>query len=123
MLPLSAYKILHIMGILMVIMGLGGVNLHVAKGGTRSDPGRKMAAITHGIGMVLVIAAGFGMLARLDIPGYPWPAWVFAKLAIWLAFGALLSLTSRLPAACKVLWWITLALAVFAAFLGITKPF
>jgi hypothetical protein len=79
-------------------------------------------AITHGIGMVLVLVGGFGMLARLGI-FWPWPGWIVGKIIIWLVFGVLIAVIGRVPALAKPLWWITIALGAIAAYLALNKPF
>lgn len=77
-------------------MALGGVTLHVLNGGTKEFANRKMIAITHGIGLFLILLGGFGMLARLGII-WPWPGWIVAKFIIWLAYGGLLTLVYKKP--------------------------
>ena len=89
--PIHVYQFLHYAGILLVFTSLGAVALHVLSGGTKdSNPMRKLVAITHGVGLVLVLVAGFGMLARLGI--HSMPGWVIAKLVIWLFLGGAIAL-------------------------------
>ncbi len=121
MLSYSVYKFIHLAGILMIFFSLGGVVMHVANGGSRDNTFRKIAAITHGIGMILVLVAGFGMLARLGIH-WPWPGWITAKLLLWLLFGMALFLIYRFANHARLLWWILLALAIFTVYLVIFKP-
>lgn len=106
----------------MVLMALGGVLLHRINGGTRTYSWRKPVAITHGVGMFLVLLGGFGMLPGLGIH-WPWPGWVIGKVIIWIVFGALIALIFRKPTLAKPLWWITIALAGLAAYLAGNKPF
>ncbi|MEQ9367165.1 MAG: hypothetical protein RIF32_23230 [Leptospirales bacterium] len=122
MISYTVYKFIHLAGILMIFFSLGGVVMHVANGGSRDNTFRKIAAITHGIGMVLVLVAGFGMLARLGIH-WPWPGWITAKLLLWLLFGAALGLIYRFANHARLLWYITLALAILTVYLVIFKPF
>lgn len=122
MLSIAVYKNIHLLGVFMVIMALGGVILHHILGGTRDHAWRKPLAITHGIGLLLVLLGGFGLLARLGIP-WPWPGWTFVKLIIWVVFGALGAIAARSKVLAPPLWWITIVLAGLAAYLAINKPF
>jgi hypothetical protein len=103
-------------------VALGGVILQQINAATRERTWQKSVAITHGIGMVLVLVGGFGMLARLGI-FWPWPGWVIGKIIIWLVLGVLVALIGRLPALAKPLWWVTIALGAIAAYLALNKPF
>jgi hypothetical protein len=49
--------------------------------------------ITHGLGLLLVLVAGFGMLAKLGIHGVP--TWAALKLIIWVALGAFAALAYK----------------------------
>lgn len=122
MLSISVYKFIHIAGVLMILFSLGGVVMHVANGGSRDYAFRKVVALTHGIGMLLVLVAGFGMLARLGIH-WPWPGWITVKLLLWLVFGAALGLIYRFAHHARLLWWILLVLGFLAAYMAIFKPF
>ena len=86
MIPLLVYKNLHLLGVLMIFVALGGLILQQIQATTREQIWRKPVAITHGIGMVLALVGGFGMLARLGI-FWPWPGWVLGKIIIWLVLG------------------------------------
>ena len=55
MLAVSVYKNIHLLGVFMVLMALGGVILHHILGGARQHAWRKPVAITHGIGLLLVL--------------------------------------------------------------------
>jgi hypothetical protein len=122
MLAASVYKNIHLLGVFMVLVALGGVLLHHILGGVRDHPWRKPVAMTHGIGLLLVLLGGFGMLARLGFH-WPWPGWVFAKLVIWVIFGTLSALVARSTTLAQPLWWITIILAGLAAYLALYKPF
>jgi FtsH-binding integral membrane protein len=118
----TLYKNLHLIGVFMILVALGGLILQQITAVTREQVWRKPVAITHGIGMVLVLVAGFGMLARAGI-FWPWPGWVIGKIIIWLVLGVLVAVIGRSPALAKPLWWITIALAAIAAYLALNKPF
>ena len=67
------YKIIHVVGLAMIMLGLGGLMFH-ALGGEKKHDGRRGMMMTHGGGLFLVILGGFGMLARKGIH-WPWPGW------------------------------------------------
>ena len=120
--PYELYKILHLFGIFLIIVSLGGVLLHVRNGGDKStNTNRKTVMTTHGIGMLLSLVGGFGILARLGI--HSLPGWVLAKLFIWLFLGAAVPILYRKPNLAKPLWIGIPAIAGFAGFLAIYKPF
>jgi hypothetical protein len=116
------YKNVHLLGIFMILVASGGLILHQINGGGQQQSGRKLAAITHGVGMLLVLFSGFGMLARSGI-FWPWPGWVTGKVIIWIVFGALIAVIGRTLALARPLWWITIVLGGVAAYLALNKPF
>jgi hypothetical protein len=116
------YKNVHLLGIFMILVASGGLILHQINGGGQQQSGRKLAAITHGVGMLLVLFSGFGMLARSGI-FWPWPGWVTGKVIIWIVFGALIAVIGRTSALARPLWWITIVLGGVAAYLALNKPF
>lgn len=122
--PLIFYKVIHLAGVIGLFFALGGVALHVLSGGTKDYPGRKPAAILHGIGLALIFVSGFGMMAKLGImsPG-EWPGWIWFKLIMWFVMGGLLMMLYRMQAQAKLLWWIVPLLGVLIAYVAIYKPF
>ncbi len=102
----------------MVLAAAGGVAVHAANGGRREDNElRGLLAGLHGVGMVLSVAAGFGML------GASLPGWAWVKLVIWLFFGAALTLPYRRRTLARPLVVILPLLAAVAAWLALVKPF
>jgi hypothetical protein len=122
MIPILVYKNLHLIGVFMILMALGGVILQQMSAVTQEQTWRRPVAITHGIGMVFALVGGFGMLARLDI-FWPWPGWIVGKIIIWLVLGVLIAVIGRAPTLAKPLWWITILLGAIAAYLALNKPF
>lgn len=121
--PYEIYKIIHLTGIVLTYLALGGVAVHAINGGTKADnKGRKLLAMTHGTGLLLALVGGFGLLARLGIK-FPWDGWVFVKLGIWLVLGGVFSVFLRKPQVSKPLWGILILLFVLAAYLANYKPF
>ena len=122
--PYEAYKVLHLLGILLLFVALGGVALHAWNGGTKHDnQGRKAAAAMHGLGLFLILLAGFGMLARLGIMQGGLPGWVWAKLVLWLLVGGLFLMPYRRPGSAKPVFLLLPLLGALAAVLAIYKPF
>jgi hypothetical protein len=118
----QAYKVIHILGVLFVFASLGALMLAAREGVERGN-GRKLAGMTHGIALLLVLVAGFGTLARLGL-GNPatWPMWVWIKLAIWLVLGGIIVLIRRAPQLGTLLWWLLPLLGGIAAWAAIFKP-
>jgi uncharacterized membrane protein SirB2 len=120
---LEFYKIMHVFGIALLICGLAGlwgVSLLSTKPIEASL--RRRLALIHGLGMTLVLVGGFGMLARLGIMGN-WPGWVYAKLVIWVVFGASLVLAKRKARWGSKLLLFWAGLVGFATYLALLKPF
>jgi len=114
------YKVLHVLGLSLVVLSLGGVIHHVINGGTKqSDAFRKGTMITHGVGLLLLVVAGFGMLAKLGI--YSPPSWVVGKIVIWLALGAFVAMAYKKVGLARKFWFAVPALVVIATFLAIYK--
>ena len=74
----------------------------------------------HGISLFLALLGGFGMLARLDVG---MGGWVWAKVLIWVALGAALSVAKRSSVWSGRLVVLVPILAALAGILAYTKPF
>ncbi len=122
MISYSIYKIVHLLGVMMVFLSLGGVIMHAINGGGREHSWRKPVSITHGIGLFLALLGGFGLLARLGVVHGALPGWVIAKLAIWLVFAILIGVVIRKNSWAKPIWIISLLLGGVAAYLAGSKP-
>lgn len=81
---------------------------------------KKWVSITHGIAMVVILVAGFGLLARL---GIGFNTWAGAKLAIWLVFGGWIAVINRKAEATALHWGVLGTLGALAAFIAVYKPF
>ena len=117
--PFAIYKLLHVIGLMLLFLSLGGMLL-----GARSalDRAPKGTASLHGVGRFVMLVGGFGMMARLGIH-WPWPGWLIAKLGVWLTIGALPVLVRRQVLPGGPAWLIAAALGALAAWLAISKPF
>ena len=114
------YKVLHVLGVSLVLLALGGITVHTMNGGTKeSNSFRKSAAIAHGVGLLLLLVAGFGMLAKMGIHGFP--AWVAIKSVIWLILGAVAALAYKKEFA-RLVWLAMPVLVVAATLVALVKP-
>lgn len=116
------YKVLHLLGIFMVIATLGGMILHVANGGTRDFMLRKRVSMVHGVGLLFALIGGFGLLARLGLVN-GLPGWAIAKLVLWLTLGGLPALVYRKREIAKYFMPLTILLAALACWFAVYKPF
>ena len=112
MISYHAYKLIHLTGVFLLLLSLGG-QLVVKE----SLTWRKHLKVGHGFGLLLILVAGFGLLARLGV-SWPWPVWICLKLIVWIFLGVTPLLLRRGLSSGKVLWWIVL---IFAGF-GSEKP-
>lgn len=115
----SFFMILHFIGVFMVLMSLGGL---IVLGVVEDSRWRKLAGMTNGIGLVVILIGGFGLLGQLQL-GWPWPGWILGKMLIWLLFAVLMVLARRASRLGIALWWGALLLAAVAAALANLKPF
>ncbi len=123
MISYSIYKIIHLTGVLMVFLSLGGVAMHAINKGTKDHSWKKPVAITHGLGLLLSLVGGFGLLARLGVMHGTLPGWVLTKLGIWFTFAILIGVLIRKPSLAKPIWVLTILLGGVAAYLAGSKPF
>ena len=117
--PYAIYKLLHVIGLMLLFLGMGGLLLGARSGLDRAPKG---TAILHGVGLFAMLVGGFGMMARLGID-WPWPGWLIAKLGVWLAIGALPVLVRRRVLPGGPAWLIAAVLGALAAWFAIVKPF
>lgn len=120
----EAYKVIHLLSVLMLFAVMGGAAVHAINGGTRaSNSARRLMAGLHGLAMLLILVTGFGLLTRLDLIAGGIPIWVWGLVALWLVAGVLLSLLARRPALARPLLWVGLPLiALGSAWLAVYKP-
>ncbi len=113
------YRLLHLAGVLMVFLAFGGL-IGRSLLGVDGVKLKKLAGITSGVGLILVLLGGFGLLAKLS---YGFPGWAMVKLAVWIALGGLIAVANRKPNLAKCLWWGILILGLIAASMVVWKPF
>ena len=116
------YNVVHIVGLVLLMAGLGGIATAGAAG-DRSTGVRRMVAVFHGLGLFLILLGGFGMLARLGIVrGTSWPGWVWAKMIVWGILGGAAFLPYRFPRTALPLMLLLPLLGGIAAYMAIYKP-
>ena len=108
------YKLLHLVALVLLFMGLT-LLLTGAKGFNRM-----LGGIFHGIGLLIMLVAGFGMIAKLN---YGFKGWVIAKIVIWVLLGALPMLTKKKNFPPRFTLLFALACGALAVYLAIYKPF
>ena len=122
---LEFYRIVHLLGFSCLFLALGGMaNDAMTRLAAPEDaplaPKSKVWGALHGIGLLVLLVAGFGAMAKLGIKAPP--GWVWAKLVLWLALGASPALFKRKP---QLALYLTCALpfaALGAAALAILQP-
>jgi hypothetical protein len=118
----ETYKIIHMIGLALLMIGLAGVLFAFAT--SKIVPGKvKMLGFAfHGLGLLLIIVSGFGMAARLGIMA-GLPGWLYGKLGIWVLMALGASLAKRKANSAGLISILFAALVGVAAWLAITKPF
>lgn len=131
MIPYATYKVVHYLGIFILLTALAArlgraaaASAAPAAATPTADPWKKRLGIAHGTALFLILLGGFGMLARLDVThGLALPGWIWAKLGIWTLLGAAILVASRIPALSGRLLLVVPALAVLAGVIALYKPF
>lgn len=120
----NLFRILHLLGIFLLFAAVGGVVLRKIAagdgGGANDGPAGRLAGMTHGLALLLLLVTGFGMLGVMHL-GFP--PWAWGKLVIWLVFGGILVAAKKSAAAARWLWWLLPLLGAVAAYLAFYKPF
>lgn len=118
--PYEFYRLIHLIGIFGTFTALGGLIIGSTLGW--GDTGlRKGLVAIHGAAMLLLLVAGFGMLAKLDA-SWPLPGWIWGKLVLWVVLGGLVVPMRRMPQ--PKLWLVVVPLlGLGTAWLALYKPF
>lgn len=113
------YKLLHLLSVLFLFTALGSLLVRAtdAGGGVK-----RLASIVHGVSLVLILVAGFGLMARLGLTE-GLPGWVIAKIVVWLLIGLAIVPIKRQPGWATALWVVLPILGGIAAWLAVAKPF
>ena len=124
MFPRDLYEIIHVIGIAMLFVAIGGVAVHAANGGTKANTvTRGPVGLMFGVGSFLILLGGFGMMARLGLVRGAPPGWLLVKMLIWLALSGLVLLPYRRPALARPFLLLLPLLAGVAVYMALYKPF
>lgn len=118
--PFQFYTALHIFGIGLLIVSLGGISVHAILT-DKSQALRRPLLVLHGVGLFLIVLSGFGMLAKLGI-GWPLPFWITSKVLIWIIFGGLIAVLYKTDILNKAIWVLVPMLFLLAWYLASFKP-
>lgn len=121
MLDYPTYRLLHFVGLMLLFFSLGATTMQALAGSEAGKVQRILTASTHGVGLLIVLVAGFGALARLQIAVASAP-WVWGKLAIWVLLAAAPALIKRKPKLGLAVWFVLPTLGVVAGVLANQKP-
>ncbi len=121
MFSLEFYRWLHVVCLLMILAGLAGLLASRLNGATPTKKTDRALALIHGFGMLGMLVAGFGAMARLGFMT-AWPWWIYAKLVIWFFMGVSMTLAKRKASWGAMLLILWIAVAAVGAYLGIYKP-
>lgn len=113
MLSHATYKVIHLLGIFLLFSGLGG--LWSIAGDSGDQRSRRLFLAIHGVAMTLILVAGFGMMARLQI-SHSWPLWIWIKAIIWVLLAGLPIILKRLQSPPKLLFFLAPILGTIAAY-------
>ncbi len=113
------FKVVHLLGVMLLFAAVGGL-AGMAAAGRAADA--RLARMLHGIALLLLFLTGFAMLSSLGMsaPG-SWGTWVWIKLVVWLLLGGSLALARQERHARWVLVGLPLLGAV-AAWAALVKP-
>lgn len=118
----EVYKIIHLVGIVLVLTGLTGMLSVKMAGANLEGATRRLVFLSHGIGLLFVLVSGFGLLARLNM-AQSMPNWVFGKIAIWLIFGGVAAVIKRKAKVGTFNYLALVGIFAVAAYLAVAKPF
>jgi len=126
--PYTAYKVVHYLGIFLLLTGLSAALARAAAwrvsdvAPPEADPWGRRIVIAHGIALFMILLGGFGMLARLEITeGLGLPGWIWAKLGLWTILGGVVAIR-RVPALAGPALVVAPLLAALAGWVALYKP-
>jgi hypothetical protein len=124
MFSLAFYKVVHLLGVAMVMVSLAGAAVAAVSGeGFARSPFRRLLSIMHGVSGLLVLVGGFGMLARLGVMhGSGFPGWIWVKLVLFFVIGGSLLVPRYFPSLAKPFLVVLPLLVALAAYVAIYKP-
>ena len=118
----EAYKIIHLVSIILLFSGLVGILAIRMSGGVLEGKVKSLVFASHGVGLLVLLISGFGLLARLNLT-HAIPGWVFGKMGIWLILGGSVALVKRKGHIGWPLFISLIGIFTVAAYLAVMKPF
>ena len=122
------YRVLHLLGIFVLFCALGGLAAFawLTRGASGKDPEhvtmRRRIVILHGVAMLVILVAGFGLMGKSGLMKQAWPTWIYGKLGLWLVMGAAAQFVRRSGRLGRM-WLAVLPLVGgLAAYLAVFKP-
>lgn len=82
---------------------------------------RRFVMIVGGLASLVMVIAGFGLHAKLNIEGFP--GWLIVKIVCWLVLSAVSGMAFRRPTMISMLSMIATAAVVVAVYCVYLKPF
>lgn len=117
---LETYVFIHLIGVLVLFMALGGTLVHVLNGGTKeNNKWAKPLAAMHGAGLLVILIFGLLGLISLGIKPSEFNLYVWIKLLIWLLLGGALVLPYKVQGSAKILMFAVPLLGSVAAYIGL----
>jgi hypothetical protein len=110
----ETYKILHLIGLVILFISLGALAYVPLEK-------RKPLMALNGLASVIMLVAGFGLLARLGL-ARDMGTWVYIKIVIWLVLSATPVILRKKPTLAMPVLLGSIALGTLAAYLAIMKP-
>jgi len=105
----------HIVGGFLLFAAVGALCL----AGAEDTRVRKLGAMAHGIGLLLILLTGLAIVAR---SGIGFPTWVWLKIGIWILMSVSLVVIRRAPGLRVPLFFLLPVLGGIAAWLAIARP-
>ena len=124
MLPYGFYKVLHVLGIALTLVALGGMTVHALNGGRKvENVARRLLIGMHGTWVLFILVGGFGLLARIGFAhGSGFPFWLWVKIGLWTLFAVIAAIPYRKPESGRALLLALPVLAMAAAAMAVYKP-
>ena len=111
--PYEFYQFLHLLGLIGVVSGFTNLLL--------SEDYSKKAMKFYGISILVMLVAGFGMIARLGLSVHT--GWIGLKLIIWIWLSiAIPMIVKRYPQRKRKVFLAALAMVALAILLVVYKP-
>ena len=114
---LLTYKWLHLAGIFLFFMSFGA---HIFNVKINNSKATRFIQINMGIALLVILVAGFGMLAKITLVHL---GWISTKIVIWIFFAAMIVLVKKLPKQGHWFWYIAWVFGISAVYMALFKPF